>query len=279
MFVFLHFSDVSVLPQNVPQNYAEDEQRAHSWARSRRSAPALALRDSWAPEAGPACARRLRQALAHAAHPARSGRRDSTCSGGRPLAAEVPHSRPGTDSRPSPASPPAEVTARELPPPRPPRLPLRAAASPPRALRQPPPLPSRLLPVLHLSSRTCPALLRSRLPPSPPARLRPGRKGPASAAGASRLRHRRASQTRWTPPRKDGSASCGARYAGSMVADLHDTLVCGEIFLYPATQKNPKGKLWLLYECSPVAYHRAGRRHSDHGLWSCVLDTSPEALH
>ncbi|KAI5934145.1 Fructose-1,6-bisphosphatase isozyme 2 [Manis javanica] len=93
-----------------------------------------------------------------------------------------------------------------------------------------------------LSSRTCPALLRFRLTPSPSARLRPLRKTPASASGASRLRHRRVPQTRWTPPWKDASASCGARYAGSMVADLHDTLVCGEIFLYPTNQKNPKGK-------------------------------------
>ncbi|XP_004846134.1 fructose-1,6-bisphosphatase isozyme 2 isoform X1 [Heterocephalus glaber] len=41
---------------------------------------------------------------------------------------------------------------------------------------------------------------------------------------------------------EDGSAPYGARYVGSMVADVHRTLVYGGIFLYPANQKSPKGK-------------------------------------
>ncbi|XP_057354490.1 fructose-1,6-bisphosphatase isozyme 2 isoform X2 [Manis pentadactyla] len=77
----------------------------------------------------------------------------------------------------------------------------------------------------------------------------------------------------------DGSAPYGARYVGSMVADVHRTLVYGGIFLYPANQKSPKGKLRLLYECNPVAFiiEQAG------GLATTgtqpVLDVRPEALH
>ncbi|MDQ3141088.1 MAG: class 1 fructose-bisphosphatase [Bacteroidota bacterium] len=44
------------------------------------------------------------------------------------------------------------------------------------------------------------------------------------------------------------------RYIGSMVADVHRTLCLGGIFLYPATTKNPEGKLRLLYECNPLSF-------------------------
>ncbi|XP_047556773.1 fructose-1,6-bisphosphatase isozyme 2 isoform X2 [Lutra lutra] len=77
----------------------------------------------------------------------------------------------------------------------------------------------------------------------------------------------------------DGSAPYGARYVGSMVADVHRTLVYGGIFLYPANQKSPKGKLRLLYECNPMAFiiEQAG------GLATTgtqpVLDVKPESIH
>ena len=35
----------------------------------------------------------------------------------------------------------------------------------------------------------------------------------------------------------------GARYIGSMVADVHRTLKYGGIFCYPATSEAPKGKV------------------------------------
>ncbi len=44
-----------------------------------------------------------------------------------------------------------------------------------------------------------------------------------------------------------------ARYIGSMVADVHRTLLKGGVFLYPPTKKNPQGKLRLLYEANPMA--------------------------
>lgn len=44
------------------------------------------------------------------------------------------------------------------------------------------------------------------------------------------------------------------RYIGSMVADVHRTLLKGGIFMYPALiDKSPNGKLRLLYECNPLA--------------------------
>ncbi|QMV17811.1 class 1 fructose-bisphosphatase [Granulicella sp. 5B5] len=44
-----------------------------------------------------------------------------------------------------------------------------------------------------------------------------------------------------------------ARYIGSLVADFHRTLLKGGVFLYPATEKQPQGKLRLLYEARPLA--------------------------
>ncbi|CAO2596397.1 Fructose-1,6-bisphosphatase 1 [Lemmus lemmus] len=79
------------------------------------------------------------------------------------------------------------------------------------------------------------------------------------------------------PP--DNSAPYGARYVGSMVADVHRTLVYGGIFLYPANKKSPNGKLRLLYECNPVAYiiEQAGGMATT-GTQP-VLDVKPESIH
>jgi len=44
------------------------------------------------------------------------------------------------------------------------------------------------------------------------------------------------------------------RYVGSMVADVHRTLLYGGVFLYPATRSAPGGKLRLLYECNPMSF-------------------------
>lgn len=45
-----------------------------------------------------------------------------------------------------------------------------------------------------------------------------------------------------------------SRYIGSMVADFHRNLLKGGIFLYPATQKAPQGKLRLMHECNAMAF-------------------------
>nr|XP_005995577.1 PREDICTED: fructose-1,6-bisphosphatase 1 [Latimeria chalumnae] len=78
---------------------------------------------------------------------------------------------------------------------------------------------------------------------------------------------------------QDGSSPYGARYVGSMVADVHRTLVYGGIFLYPANTKSPKGKLRLLYECNPMAFivEQAGGMATT-GV-EAVLDVKPESIH
>jgi len=43
------------------------------------------------------------------------------------------------------------------------------------------------------------------------------------------------------------------RYIGSMVADVHRTLLYGGVFCYPADSTNQRGKLRLIYECGPMS--------------------------
>ncbi|KZP11975.1 inositol phosphatase [Athelia psychrophila] len=45
-----------------------------------------------------------------------------------------------------------------------------------------------------------------------------------------------------------------ARYIGSMVADVHRTLLYGGIFGYPNDKKSKNGKLRILYEAFPMAF-------------------------
>jgi fructose-1,6-bisphosphatase I len=69
------------------------------------------------------------------------------------------------------------------------------------------------------------------------------------------------------------------RYIGSMVADMHRTLIKGGIFMYPGDSSAPKGKLRLQYECNPMAFIMevaGGMAESGHGP---VLDIQPTELH
>jgi fructose-1,6-bisphosphatase I len=54
------------------------------------------------------------------------------------------------------------------------------------------------------------------------------------------------------------------RYFGALVADLHRSLIEGGLYFYPGTERQPDGKLRLLYECAPLAYvtEQAGGRAS-----------------
>uniref|UniRef100_A0A1I7ZAS3 fructose-bisphosphatase n=1 Tax=Steinernema glaseri TaxID=37863 RepID=A0A1I7ZAS3_9BILA len=45
---------------------------------------------------------------------------------------------------------------------------------------------------------------------------------------------------------EEGKKVMAQRYVGSMVADVHRTLLNGGIFMYPATKDAPNGKLRLL---------------------------------
>lgn len=69
------------------------------------------------------------------------------------------------------------------------------------------------------------------------------------------------------------------RYVGSMVADVHRTLIRGGIFMYPSTSKAPNGKLRLLYECNPMAFivEQAGGKASDGK--NRILELDAKELH
>ncbi|MDD8017168.1 MAG: class 1 fructose-bisphosphatase [Bacteroidota bacterium] len=69
------------------------------------------------------------------------------------------------------------------------------------------------------------------------------------------------------------------RYIGSMIADVHRTLLYGGIFLYPGDSRNPNGKLRLMYEGNPIAYimEQAGGRAIDGSRR--ILDVVPKKLH
>lgn len=70
-----------------------------------------------------------------------------------------------------------------------------------------------------------------------------------------------------------------SRYIGSMVADVHRTLLKGGIFMYPPTESNSDGKLRLLYEANPIAFlvEQAGGTAID-GTRR-VLDIPPDSIH
>ncbi|MGA0873286.1 MAG: class 1 fructose-bisphosphatase [Phycisphaerales bacterium] len=70
-----------------------------------------------------------------------------------------------------------------------------------------------------------------------------------------------------------------SRYIGSMVADVHRTLLNGGVFLYPPTAKQPGGKIRMLYEANPLAFiieQAGGMAYS--GL-KRTLDLKPSKLH
>jgi fructose-1,6-bisphosphatase I len=69
------------------------------------------------------------------------------------------------------------------------------------------------------------------------------------------------------------------RYIGSLVADFHRNLIKGGIYIYPAVEASPEGRLRLLYECNPLAFlaEQAG------GLATTgktrIMDLVPTSLH
>ncbi|XP_019871486.1 fructose-1,6-bisphosphatase 1 [Aethina tumida] len=71
----------------------------------------------------------------------------------------------------------------------------------------------------------------------------------------------------------------GARYVGSMVADVHRTIKYGGVFIYPATKQSPKGKLRLLYECIPMAYIVTQAQGKASNGKIPILDVIPTGLH
>lgn len=70
-----------------------------------------------------------------------------------------------------------------------------------------------------------------------------------------------------------------SRYTGSMVADIHRTLIKGGIFIYPPTTGAKKGKLRLVYECNPMSFiiEQAGGKASDG--YNRVMELEVKQLH
>jgi len=88
----------------------------------------------------------------------------------------------------------------------------------------------------------------------------------------------------WDEPTINFINSCktkgkSCRYVGSMVGDVHRTLLYGGIFCYPPDKKSPSGKLRLIYECNPMSFlvEQAG------GLSTTgshrIMDIVPKSLH
>eukprot|EP00041_Stephanoeca_diplocostata_P016589 m.327610 g.327610 ORF g.327610 m.327610 type:complete len:525 (+) comp20417_c0_seq1:73-1647(+) len=81
---------------------------------------------------------------------------------------------------------------------------------------------------------------------------------------------------RWTRRQKERYSM---RYIGSMVADVHRTLLYGGIFMYPADYVNRNGKLRTLYECFPMAFlAEAGGGVATTGTHR-ILDITPSSIH
>ncbi|TVU19592.1 hypothetical protein EJB05_35748, partial [Eragrostis curvula] len=78
---------------------------------------------------------------------------------------------------------------------------------------------------------------------------------------------------------QDGSSPKSLRYIGSMVADIHRTLLYGGIFLYPADKKSPKGKLRVLYEVFPMSFLMEQAGGQAFTGKQRALELSPTKLH
>jgi len=78
---------------------------------------------------------------------------------------------------------------------------------------------------------------------------------------------------------KDSKSIYSQRYVGSMVADVHRTILYGGIFMYPGDKRSPEGKLRLLYEANPMAMiveQAGGKAITGTGR---ILDVQPKNIH
>jgi len=70
------------------------------------------------------------------------------------------------------------------------------------------------------------------------------------------------------------------RHVGSLIADVHRTLVRGGVHMYPAGEDLPHGKIRLMYEAAPLAWMmvRAGGKAVT-GTGVNILDMIPQNIH
>ncbi|ABI57976.1 class 1 fructose-bisphosphatase [Alkalilimnicola ehrlichii MLHE-1] len=69
------------------------------------------------------------------------------------------------------------------------------------------------------------------------------------------------------------------RWIASMVADLHRIFTRGGVFLYPADEKRPNGRLRVLYEINPMSMLMEQAGGEAFTGKERALDLQPEALH
>lgn len=69
------------------------------------------------------------------------------------------------------------------------------------------------------------------------------------------------------------------RYVGSMVADIHRSILKGGLFIYSKSKRAASGKLRLMYECNPMAFivEQAGGLAIDGD--KRILDIAPKSIH
>ena len=78
---------------------------------------------------------------------------------------------------------------------------------------------------------------------------------------------------------RGGSVKAVGRYVGALVADLHNVLIKGGLYMYPGTKENPNGKIRLMYESNPMAMiiEQAGGAASTGR--EKILDVQPKEIH
>ena len=70
-----------------------------------------------------------------------------------------------------------------------------------------------------------------------------------------------------------------ARYIGALVGDVHNVLINGGIYGYPATRTNPNGKLRLLYESAPMSMIMEQAGGAGSTGTGRILDVKPVEIH
>ena len=75
------------------------------------------------------------------------------------------------------------------------------------------------------------------------------------------------------------SKKLSSRYSGALVADIHRILIEGGIFIYPKTEKNPNGKIRLMFESNPISLIiKAAGGAASNGKQD-ILEVKPDTIH
>ncbi len=69
------------------------------------------------------------------------------------------------------------------------------------------------------------------------------------------------------------------RYSGSFVADFHQILTYGGVYAYPPSEKQPNGKLRLVFEANPVGFIAVQAGGAVSNGFSSTLAIVPEKVH